>query len=234
MFIQFYNKCLMCDKVYYEPEKIGCTTPSLSCPDCRKYFRRIKGLENRAPGTIDYKFIRLLLDRDTCEYCGRKLSWEEREIEHKTPTSKGGNNCNSNLCISCHQCNVEKSDRTYEEYLDYRKTLDITSSEIKSKLDELSKHGLFKIEEKIVDEIEQRGFEETNIKHKVIRDENGKVAGLRKVFIKPCYKVKIKWHVTTKRLTEWGIAYNELCKKYGKRVLYESIHSKVIEITKDA
>lgn len=227
MFIRFYNKCVMCDKIYYEPEKIGCTTPSLSCPDCRKYFKRVKSLGTRVPGTIDYKFIRLLLDRDTCEYCGRKLSWEEREIEHKTPTSRGGNNSNSNLCISCHQCNAEKSDRTYEEYISYRKTLKVTASDIKKMLDIFASHTLLETESKIVETEEHKPSE---VKHKIIKDEHGKIIGSRKIFESPDI-VKVKRKITESHLTDWGVAYNTFCNIVGKKVLKEGVETVILEET---
>ncbi len=228
MFVRFYNKCVMCDKVYYEPEKIGCTTPSLSCPDCRKYYDRAKSLKGRNAGNVDYRFIRRLLDRDECKYCGVKLDWNEREIEHKIPVSKGGDNSNSNLCISCHQCNVEKGDRTYDEYIAYRKTLKIPASDAKAIFDIFSKHTLLESESRIEETKERR---QPDARHKVIRDDSGKVIGLRKILESPEF-VNVKRKITETYLTEWGEAYNDVCKILGRgKPLKAGIETVILEET---
>lgn len=221
MFVRFYNKCIMCGSIYYEPEKTGCTTPSLSCPDCRKYYARTKVLKARAKGSVDYKFIRQLLDNDRCEYCGKKLSWNEREIEHKTPVKRGGDNSNSNLCISCAQCNLEKGNRTYDEYLEWRKDVDITASEIKTILDAFSEHTLVETEEKIKEDVEIVELEKT--RHLIIRDEDGNAVGMRKVFGK---QILVKKRIIENHLTSWGRSYNAFCNIVGRVPLEET---KIIE-----
>ena len=225
MFVRFYNKCVMCDKVYYEPEKTGCTTPSVACPECRKYYKRAKQLK-KVSDDIDYKFIRRLLDVDKCKYCGKELDWFEREIEHKTPVSRGGDNRNSNLCISCHQCNVEKGKRTYKEYLDYKDSIEISSSDIKSISNIFFQYDLLKTET-VVEDIK----EAPQPIHKLIRDKDGNITGLRKVFFDPVYVRKI----TTKTfLTDWGKAYNAFCEVVGrKKILKEDVKIRYLDIQEE-
>lgn len=220
----------MCDKVFYEPLKNGCIPPAKSCPDCRKYFDRAQSVKSRVEGDIDYKFIRQLLDRDTCEYCGKKLSWEEKEVEHKTPVDRGGDNSNKNLCISCRDCNLEKSDRTYEEYLAYRKTLQITASDIRSFLDILSKHTLLLTKEHFDESVVEKAKDNAAIKNKIIRDDSGKIIGLRKI-IPETNKVFIRKKITETHLTEWGEIYNAFCRLVNRKQLSETYNEEIIEST---
>lgn len=50
-------------------------------------------------------------DGGCCHYCGTKLSWQEKTIDHVIPRSKGGSNRTWNLVISCRPCNEDKADR---------------------------------------------------------------------------------------------------------------------------
>ena len=53
--------------------------------------------------------------RERCGYClsPQRLVMARLEIEHIIPRSKGGNNDESNLWLSCPLCNRFKSDRTH-------------------------------------------------------------------------------------------------------------------------
>lgn len=218
----------MCDKMFYEPLKNGCIPPAKSCPDCRKYFDRAQCVKSRVEGDVDYKFIRQLLDRDTCEYCGKKLSWEEREIEHKIPVNKGGNNNNTNLCISCVQCNHEKGDMTYDEYMEFRKSLMFTSSERKFILDMISRHNLLYKTEYVDEFIEERDSDEPIVKNKTIKDVKGKATGLRKVFVYTS-TMKISRKVVETRLTDWGKMYNIMCRAFNKKQLKKSTEYEILD-----
>ena len=215
----------MCDVKYYEPDKTGCTYPSVTCPECRKYYDRACSLKARVKSNVDYKFIRHLLDRDRCEYCGKKLAWNEREIEHKMPVNKGGDNSNSNLCISCFECNREKQDRTYDEYIEFRKNQKVTASDIKTLFDLFSKHTLLETEQSVEEVIEHH---ESEVKHKIIKDDEGRTVGLRKVFVKGPAAFKIKKQITRTHLTEWGEAYNTLCEITGRKPLKEGVEVEIL------
>lgn len=51
-----------------------------------------------------------ILERDnfTCQYCGRKAPEVTLEVDHITPTSKGGKNIATNLITACMSCNRGK------------------------------------------------------------------------------------------------------------------------------
>lgn len=51
----------------------------------------------------------------TCEYCQQEIK-EIYHLDHKLPLSRGGTNITENLCISCPACNLEKGNKTYDEY----------------------------------------------------------------------------------------------------------------------
>lgn len=49
---------------------------------------------------------------DRCAYCHapQLLSWTSHEIDHIVPPGKGGTNGEENLCLSCRDCNLYKSE----------------------------------------------------------------------------------------------------------------------------
>ncbi len=49
-------------------------------------------------------------DNNTCQICGKNLLDYEIEFDHIIPVSKGGNSEESNLRITCFDCNRSKSD----------------------------------------------------------------------------------------------------------------------------
>lgn len=59
-----------------------------------------------------------------CYYCGKKLSNEEKSVDHKIPLIRGGKTVIENLAITCKECNVDKNCLTDKEYLHYRATND--------------------------------------------------------------------------------------------------------------
>lgn len=58
-----------------------------------------------------------------CVYCNESVgdSWH---LEHKTPLSRGGTNDLENLAVACQACNLQKGDKTVEEYEEYLVALD--------------------------------------------------------------------------------------------------------------
>lgn len=54
-------------------------------------------------------------DRDTCQYCGRKLPRPELNLDHVVPRSQGGTSRWDNIVCSCHNCNRKKGGRTPEQ-----------------------------------------------------------------------------------------------------------------------
>lgn len=60
---------------------------------------------------------------DTCQLCGRKLSWTNTKIQDDSPTLDRINNQKSlmldTIAILCHQCNSTKRNRSIQEFLNY-------------------------------------------------------------------------------------------------------------------
>lgn len=54
-------------------------------------------------------------DKNTCQYCGTKLTASEITIDHVFPRSKGGKTSFLNCVVCCHVCNNKKADRTPED-----------------------------------------------------------------------------------------------------------------------
>jgi 5-methylcytosine-specific restriction endonuclease McrA len=55
----------------------------------------------------------------SCKWCGKDCS-DEFEIDHIIPLSKGGPHVESNLAISCHDCNYEKRAQMPDKFLKSR------------------------------------------------------------------------------------------------------------------
>lgn len=69
------------------------------------------------------KHLRLKLLRSAgrrCYYCGTALSLGSMILEHKVPLSRGGPDRKRNLAVSCRPCDIEKGERTADEYLAYK------------------------------------------------------------------------------------------------------------------
>lgn len=78
-------------------------------------------------------------DEHKCYFCGN----EGNTIDHLTPVSKGGLNTPKNCVCSCPDCNVEKGNLTFEEYIEKRK---LKGRVVKNKKKpDVKFHGLGKI-----------------------------------------------------------------------------------------
>ena len=55
-----------------------------------------------------------------CTYCGKDLSDNQKTIDHVIPLSRGRKTIKDNLCVSCKECNLDKSNMTSEEYEIYK------------------------------------------------------------------------------------------------------------------
>jgi 5-methylcytosine-specific restriction endonuclease McrA len=76
----------------------------------------IKGIEYQQGELQGYEVREYLLDKwgRKCAYCGE--TDVPLEVEHIIPTSRGGTDRVSNLTLSCRNCNLEKGDKTAEEF----------------------------------------------------------------------------------------------------------------------
>jgi hypothetical protein len=60
------------------------------------------------------KEMLLARDRYTCAYCAQRFKYEQLDLEHIVPKSKGGDDSWMNLVAACKACNHRKADRTPE------------------------------------------------------------------------------------------------------------------------
>ena len=54
-------------------------------------------------------------DRNTCQYCGRRKTRAELNLDHVIPRSQGGRTTWENVVCSCVECNRRKGGRTPEQ-----------------------------------------------------------------------------------------------------------------------
>jgi hypothetical protein len=60
------------------------------------------------------KEMLLARDRCVCAYCAQRFRFEQLDMEHILPRSKGGEDSWTNLVTACKACNNRKADRTPE------------------------------------------------------------------------------------------------------------------------
>lgn len=72
---------------------------------------------DRAPRVAVRLTRRNLMIRDQfqCQYCGRRPSVRELNVDHVVPRSRGGQDSWENLVVSCRTCNLRKGRRTPAE-----------------------------------------------------------------------------------------------------------------------
>ena len=57
-------------------------------------------------------------DKGICVYCGKQLKMDNFWIDHIKPLSRGGNNEDYNLAVSCCECNRKKGTKTASEFME--------------------------------------------------------------------------------------------------------------------
>ena len=66
--------------------------------------------------TVRFSRINILArDQNTCQYCGKRFSRAELNLDHVTPRSRGGLSTWENVVTSCIACNRKKAGRTPAE-----------------------------------------------------------------------------------------------------------------------
>jgi len=78
-------------------------------------------MNNRINIPKKLRFNLLLRDNFTCQYCGSSAPQVELQIDHFIPVSRGGKNSETNLLVSCQECNASKSDTLVERKKVFRK-----------------------------------------------------------------------------------------------------------------
>lgn len=77
---------------------------------------RLKNEHRRRSGPVRFHRV-VVFRRDgfICQYCGRKLSVRECELEHIVPRDLGGPTTYKNCVTACRRCNHHKANRTPEQ-----------------------------------------------------------------------------------------------------------------------
>lgn len=74
---------------------------------------------------------RFLVDQEgRCAYCLQNFG-EDWHIEHVRPLSKGGSNGPENIVLACHDCNLNKGDKTPEEWTNRWYLTELTVTDLK-------------------------------------------------------------------------------------------------------
>ena len=55
-------------------------------------------------------------DKNTCQYCGKRFSYDFLTMDHIIPQCKGGEDSWTNLVTSCKNCNSDKGYKTLREF----------------------------------------------------------------------------------------------------------------------
>ncbi len=62
----------------------------------------------------------MLKGYDTCYYCGCELTDKNRTLDHMYPRRWGGISIPENLIPSCKNCNQDKKDMSYNQFMQYK------------------------------------------------------------------------------------------------------------------
>ena len=106
--------------VYFNPHYIGCNIR-------RKKYKLLKNIvivglrwygKNVQRRTTGYAKEFLKTHKNAkCLYCNKRVTSKNGTTDHIIPISKGGNNCQVNLIVCCFDCNNERGDMHFEDYL---------------------------------------------------------------------------------------------------------------------
>ena len=96
---------------------ITTVSQELACYDtARMQNAEISGIQYQYGELSGYEVKEYLLEKfgRACVYC--QIAGVPLEVEHITPTAKGGSNRVSNLTLACRPCNLKKGNQTAEEF----------------------------------------------------------------------------------------------------------------------
>ena len=78
----------------------------------------VKGYTNYEE--LMYTITYMVKGYDKCYYCGCELTDKNRTLDHMYPRRWGGVSIPENLIPSCKNCNRDKMDMTYEQFMQYK------------------------------------------------------------------------------------------------------------------
>ena len=82
----------------------------------RQVLLKIKEIENKNTSFNKTRNIVYQKFQKRCAYCGKNIEYKTFHIDHIKPRKSGGDNKLYNYNPSCAKCNLEKANRTIEEY----------------------------------------------------------------------------------------------------------------------
>jgi hypothetical protein len=88
-------------------------------PDRKRGYdaiRRARSLDQLGEVSPDIQKKLWCSQEGRCFYCTVILG-KDYHMDHKTPLSRGGLHDDSNLCLACPACNMQKHDKTVEEFI---------------------------------------------------------------------------------------------------------------------
>ena len=68
-----------------------------------------------------YTITYMVKGYEKCHYCGRELTDKNRTLDHMYPRRWGGISIPENLVPCCKNCNSDKMDMSYDQFMQYRK-----------------------------------------------------------------------------------------------------------------
>ena len=85
--------------------------------------KRREKINNISDGSITPDFLKELYwgQNRRCNYCGCKLTYKNRNLDHILPISRGGMNTSDNVHWVCVGCNSSKHNKTEEEWFQWLK-----------------------------------------------------------------------------------------------------------------
>lgn len=102
------------------PEKFMYTNPAKkSCAYVQNGILYVKGHVDFEE--LMYSITYMIKGYNKCYYCGCKLTNKNRTLDHMYPRRWGGISIPDNLIPSCKNCNQDKMDMSYEQFLQYKK-----------------------------------------------------------------------------------------------------------------
>jgi 5-methylcytosine-specific restriction endonuclease McrA len=87
--------------------------PGMQVPSVIRLTSLVKVPHRSYPVTRKGIMVR---DRNTCQYCSKRIHHEDATLDHVMPQSRGGKNTWENLVACCRKCNRDKGNRTPEEW----------------------------------------------------------------------------------------------------------------------
>jgi len=126
------KKCWSCGEIKHLGDFLPHATrggENGTCRDCHKASaarkshreRRQKWMNETDDGTLTKEAIRALFgSTQYCPVCNVKMRRNQKQLDHKTPLSRGGSHSVSNVWVICSYCNNEKGAKTLGEWMEYR------------------------------------------------------------------------------------------------------------------